>query len=57
MKYYIAVKMQFVGELYTVSGPYNTFEEAEEDLDIWRMVWEDNLDEDEYISIVSHKDE
>ena len=57
IKYYIAVKKQFVGEMYTVSGPYDTFEEAEEDFDIQRMVWEDNLDEDEYIGIVSHKDE
>ena len=29
MKYYIAVKMEFVGALYDVSGPYDSFEEAE----------------------------
>ncbi len=39
MKYYIAVKLQYAGELYTVSGPYETFEDAEEDLDTQRMVW------------------
>lgn len=53
-EYYIAVKMRFVGELYTVSGPYDTFEEAENDLDIQSFVWEDNLDEDEYLGIVVH---
>lgn len=56
MKYYVAVKMQFVGEMYTVSGPFDTFEEAEEDLDIERMIFDD-LDEDEYLGVVCHKDE
>ena len=56
MKYYIVVKMRFVGELYDVSGPYNTYEEAEEDLDVQHLAWGDGLDEDEYLGIVSRKD-
>ena len=56
MKYYIAVKMKYVGELYTVSGSYDSFEEAEEDFDMQQDMWDD-LGEDEYLGIVSHKDE
>ena len=55
-KYYIAVKMQFAGELYTVSGPYDSFEEAEEDFDMQRIAWADGLDEDQYLGIVSHNE-
>ena len=57
MKYYIAVKMQFVGELYTISGPYDTFEEAESDLDFQRIAFDSLCDEDQYIGIVSHNNE
>jgi len=53
-EYYISVKMRFAGELYPVSGPYNTFEEAENDLDVQSWIWEDSLDEDEYLGIVVH---
>lgn len=28
MKYYIVVKMEFAGELYDISGPYNSHAEA-----------------------------
>lgn len=52
MKYYIAVKMQFCGVLYTVSGPYDTFEEAENDFDVQRMIWNANLQENQYLGIV-----
>lgn len=55
MKYYIVVKMQYVGEMYDVSGPYDSFQEAEEDLDTQHMLWGDSLDEDEYLSIVVRK--
>ena len=55
-KYYIAVKMQFAGELYTVSGPYNSFEEAEADFDMQQMVYGEELDEGLYLGIVSHKE-
>ena len=54
-EYYIAVKMKSVGELYTVSGPYNTFEEAENDFDSQMWIWEDSLDEDEYLGVVIHE--
>ena len=53
MQYYIVVKMRFVGELYDVSGPYGSQEEAEKDFDIQHLIWEDSLGEDEYLSIVS----
>ena len=55
-KYYIAVKAPFIGELYTVSGPYNTFEAAEADFDIIKIAWSDALNGDEYLGIVSHKE-
>lgn len=51
-KYYIVVKMQFVGELYEVAGPYDTFQEAENDLDTQHLVWSNSLEKDEYLSIV-----
>lgn len=53
MKYYIVVKLRFLGELYDVSGPYNSRQEAEDDFDLQHIVWEDSLGEDEYLSIVS----
>lgn len=53
MKYYIAVKMEFVGALYDVSGPYDSFEEAENDFDIQHSIWADSLSSDEYLGIVS----
>lgn len=56
MKFYIAVKLKYVGELYDVSGPYNSFEEAESDFDNQVILWEDSLEEDEYLGIVSRKD-
>lgn len=40
MQYYIVVKMRFVGELYDVSGPYDSRQEAEDDFDIQHLVWE-----------------
>lgn len=52
MQYYIVVKMRFVGELYDVSGPYDSRQEAEDDFGIQHLVWEDSLGEDEYLSIV-----
>ena len=55
MKYYIVVKMQFVGELYDVSGPYNSHEDAEEDLDIQHSIWADSLGKDEFLCIVSRR--
>ena len=55
MKYYIAVKLQFAGELYTVSGPYDSFEEAEANFDVQKMVWDDTLNEGEYLGIVAHQ--
>lgn len=57
MKYYVAVKMLYVGELYTVSGPFDSFEEAEADLDVQITCWNDMLDEDEYLGIVSHDED
>ena len=54
MRYYIVMKMRFVGELYTVSGPYNSYEEAEADFDVQHLVWESSLSNDQYLSIVSH---
>jgi len=54
-EYYIAVKMRFGGELYTVSGPYDSFEDAENDLDTQMWIWEDSLDEDEYLGVVVHE--
>ena len=51
--YYIAVKKRFVGELYDVSGPYSSQQEAEADFDVQHMIWDDSLDCDEYLSIVS----
>ena len=53
MKYYIVVKMRYVGELYDVSGPYNSCEEAEADFDTQHLIWADTLEEDEYLTIVS----
>ena len=53
MKYYIVVKMRFVGEMYDVSGPYDTRQEAEDDFDCQHMIWADSLEDDEYLSIVS----
>ena len=55
MKWYIAVKMRFVGELYDVSGPYNTFEEAEEEFDMLQLAYKDIIEEDQYLGIVSRK--
>ena len=55
MTYYIAVKMRFAGELYDVSGPYNSHQEAEADLDVQHLVWADSLGEDEYLAIVSRE--
>ena len=52
MKYYIVVKMEFVGELYDVSGPYDTYKEAEEDFDMQHLIWNEDLEDDEYLSIV-----
>lgn len=54
MSYYVAVKMKYVGEMYTVSGPFDTFEEAEKDMDEFQAIVYDNLDEDEYLSVVKH---
>ena len=48
--------MEFVGELYDVSGPYDSFKEAEEDFDIQHSIWADSLDNDEYLSIVSREE-
>ena len=48
--------MAFGVELYPVSGPYDSFEEAEADFDTQVMLWKDMLDEDEYLGIVSHDD-
>ena len=53
MKYYIAVKLRFAGELYDVSGPYDSHEEAEEDFDFQCSVWENSLNDNEYLGIVS----
>lgn len=53
MKYYISVKMAFGVDLYDVSGPYDSFEEAEADFDTQVMLWKDTLNEDEYLGIVS----
>lgn len=52
MKYYIAIKMQFIGEIMRVSGPYDSFKEAEADFDIQKLIWDDNTDEDQYLGIV-----
>lgn len=52
LKYYIVVKMKYVGELYDVSGPYDTFENAEEDMDVQQDIWGDSLERDEYLCIV-----
>ena len=54
-QYYIAVKMQYIGELYTVSGPYDSFMEAESELDIQRSIWKGSLGNGEYLGIVEHK--
>ena len=55
MKWYIVVKMRFVGELYDVSGPYDTYEEAEEDFDTLHIAYEDIIEDDQYLGIVSRK--
>lgn len=55
MLYYIVVKMRFVGELYDVSGPYNSLQEVETDFDTQHLVWVDSLGEDEYLGIVSRE--
>ena len=49
---YIVVKMKYVGELYDVRGPYDTFENAEEDMDVRQDIWGDSLERDEYLCIV-----
>ncbi len=56
MKYYIVVKMEFAGELYDISGPYNSHAEAEDDLDFQHSIWADSLEKDEYLCIVSRND-
>ena len=55
-KFFIAVKAPFIGELYTASGPYDSFEAAEADFDIIKLAWADALSGDEYLGIVSHKE-
>ena len=42
-KYYIVVKLHFAGELYSVFGPYDSFEEAENDFDIQYLMWSNSL--------------
>lgn len=48
--------MEFAGELYDVSGPYDSREEAEDDFDIQHSIWFDSLESDEYLSIVSRRE-
>lgn len=56
MKYYITVKSEFGGELYDVSGPYNSHQEAEADFDTQHLTWADSLEKDEYLAIVSRNE-
>ena len=53
MSFYIVKKMRFVGEIYTISGPYDSYEEAEADFDTQHLVWGTSLSNDEYLFIVS----
>ena len=51
-KYYIVVKLHYVGEMYSVSGPYDTFEEAESDFDFQYSMLSSSLGTSEYLAIV-----
>ena len=55
-QFYISVRQKYFGELYPVSGPYNTCEEAENDLDCQIDAYKSSLNKDEYLSIVCKKD-
>ena len=61
-KFYISIKRPFIGEVFKIKGPYDTFEEADKDLDMTILFWKSDLHKgnvfgDEYIGIVLHKDE
>ena len=52
MKWYITVKMRYLGELYDVDGPYNTYEEAEYEFELLQLFYENILEDGQYLSIV-----
>ena len=56
MKYYIAVRMKIVGELYDVSGPYDSYDDAEDELWIYEIAYGDIIEEDQYLAIVPREE-
>ena len=49
---YIVVKQRYCGILYDLSGPYDSYEEASDDYELYQSIWEDILEEDQYVEIV-----